>query len=120
MANSVSNDNNDNNISINELQRKLSSSESTIYTEQGMKSIFDAYNAKKNSDNESVEVLDSNELQSLIDDIKTYDGKVNADKKDGYIDIDEANLFVKDFNEKHKDAPIKSEDLFGFFKTSEC
>lgn len=114
MANSVSNDNNDNNISINELQRKLSSSESTIYTEQGMKSIFDAYNAKKNSDSESVEVLDSNELQSLIDDIKTYDGKVNADKKDGYIDIDEANLFVKDFNEKHKDAPIKSEDLFGF------
>lgn len=114
MANSVSNDNNDNNISINELQRKLSSSESTIYTEQGMKSIFDAYNTKKNSDNESVEVLDSNELQSLIDDIKTYDGKVNADKKDGYIDIDEANLFVKDFNEKHKDVSIKSEDLFGF------
>ncbi len=115
MSNGVNNDNTENKtISINELQRKLSSSESTIYTEQGMKSIFDAYNTKKTSDKESVEVLDSNELQSLIDDIKSYDGKVDNNKKDGYIDTDEADLFIRDFNEKHKDSPIKSEDLFGF------
>lgn len=115
MSNGVNNDNTENKtISINELQRKLSSSESTIYTEQGMKSIFDAYNTKKTSDKESVEVLDSDELQSLIDDIKSYDGKIDNNKKDGYIDADEADLFIRDFNEKHKDSPIKSEDLFGF------
>lgn len=114
MTNSVSNDNNDNSISINELQKKLSSSESTIYTEQGMKSIFDAYNTKKNSDKNSIEILDSNELQELVNDIKSYDGKIDASKKDGYIDIDEANLFIKDFNEKHKNTQIKTEDLFGF------
>ena len=115
MSNGINNDNTENKtISINELQRKLSSSESTIYTEQGMKSIFDAYNTNTNSDKESVEVLDSNELQSLIDDIKSYDGKVDNNKKDGYIDADEADLFIRDFNEKHKDSPIKSEDLFGF------
>ena len=79
-----------------------------------MKSIFDAYNTKKNSDKNSIEILDSNELQELVNDIKSYDGKIDASKKDGYIDIDEANLFIKDFNEKHKNTPIKTEDLFGF------
>lgn len=114
MSNGVNNDNNENKaISINELQKKITSSESTIYTEQGMKSIFDAYNTNKKSKADSVEVLDSNEMQELVNDMKSYDGKVDGNN-DGVIDIQEAELFVKDFNEKHKDSQIQTSDLFGF------
>lgn len=115
MSNGVSNDNTENNktISINELKKKVTSSESTIYAEEGMKSIFDAYNTPKNLNAGSVEVLDANEMQELIKDIQSYDGKVD-NNKDGVIDIQEAELFVKDFNEKHKSSQIQVSDVFGF------
>ncbi len=110
MSNSVSNNNN-NDFSISELQKKLVNIEETAMDGDGMKSIFSVYNVNQQDGDNSIEFLDKNELTALVNDIKKYDNDGN-----GTIDIDEANMFVREFNAGHPDKKIKSDDFFGFVK----
>ena len=108
--------NNDKKIYINELQNKLVNIEEVAFKkDSNAKSIFNAYNSQKEENNNQVEKLDTNELGNLINDIKAYDGK--GGKKDNIIDFNEAEMFVKDFNKKHPDTKIETNDVFKFIKT---
>lgn len=107
MSNGVNNDNN--NISIDELRQKLGSVEETFFDTPAKKSIFNSYNEKKESAENALEYLDKDELSKLVDDIKKYDK--NGDNQ---ISISEAEIFVKDFNAKHTDSKIQTSDVFGF------
>lgn len=112
MSNGVSNNGN-NEISIQELQKKLANIEQSRFQEEGLKSIFNAYNTTSAEGDNAVEFLDKNELSALVNDIQKYDGKISGNA-DGVIDMDEAELFARDFNTKHQDANVKSSDVFQF------
>ena len=108
--------NNEKKIYINELQNKLVNIEEVAFKkDSNAKSIFNAYNSQKEENNNQVEKLDTNELGNLINDIKAYDGK--GGKKDNIIDFNEAEMFVQDFNKKHPDTKIETNDVFKFIKT---
>lgn len=108
--------NNDKKIYINELQNKLVNIEEVAFKkDSNAKSIFNTYNSQKEETNNQVEKLDTNELGNLINDIKAYDGK--GGKKDNIIDFNEAEMFVQDFNKKHPDTKIETNDVFKFIKT---
>ena len=108
--------NNDKKIYINELQNKLVNIEEVAFKkDSNAKSIFNAYNSQKEENNNQVEKLDTNELGNLINDIKAYDGK--GGKKDNIIDFNEAEMFLQDFNKKHPDTKIETNDVFKFIKT---
>lgn len=113
MSNSVSGNSNSNNeISINDLQKKLVNIEGTSFENSSLKSIFNAYNTERSAKNKT-EVLSRAELQQFVNDIKKYDRQGN---KNGIIDIDEAEMFVQDFNSKHTDKQIKVDDVFNFVR----
>ena len=114
MSNGVNNSNN-NEIFLQELQQKLTNVEETAYQDEGTKQIFFAYNTTQAEGENSIEFLNKEELLALIQDIKKYDGKTGGNP-DGKIDINEANLFINDFNAKHPNSKIKSENLFNFIK----
>lgn len=103
-------------IVIKELKEKLVNLEIPTLEDKSSntKSIFHAYNTNKESDTNQVERLEQAELEKLANDIKSFDGK--AGKKDGTIDINEAQMFVEDFNKKHPDTKIETGDLFKFIK----
>ena len=89
MSNSVSGNSNSNNeISINDLQKKLVNIEGTSFENSSLKSIFNAYNTERSAKNKT-EVLSRAELQQFVNDIKKYDRQGN---KNGIIDIDEAEI----------------------------
>ena len=112
MSNGVNNNNN-NEISIQELRQKLVNVEETAYKDEATKSIFNVYNTEKSDGENSIDFLNKNELSVMINDLEKYDGRISG-KADGIIDYDEAMLFVKDFNSRNKGANVNVQNLFGF------
>lgn len=111
MSNGVNNNNSE--ISIQELQQKLVNVEETAYKDEGTKSIFNAYNSRKAEGENSIDFLSKDELTVLLNDIKKYDGKISG-TADGKIDMEEVNMFVRDFNEQHRGANINTQHVFNF------
>lgn len=103
------NNNNNNEISIQELQQQLVNVEETEHKTVGTKSIFNAYNTQKQLGENEIERLTKQELDAFVQKLQSYDLT-----SDGKLDANEIDAFVRDFNKEHPNDRIASQDVLLF------